>query len=488
MKKKIFLSSLLVVSIFFRLSHSIEKLSLTPSDIKKEYGKAVVLIATLKEQEESVGLGSGFIVDQEGVIVTNYHVIQGAYPAVVKLLNGDIYKEISIVDFDSTRDIAIIKVKGWGLPMVKLGNSDSIDIGERIVVIGNPKGLENTVSDGLLSGIRETGKGYKLHQLTAPVSAGSSGSPVFNSKGQVIGIATSTIIDGQNLNFSVPINYVRGLISKTSKMTLEEFSKLPYYEQTPTSFYSAKILDIKEFLRSFNETVAKFYSSVDNLISGFALTSEPHRKKFRASQFYIDSGIYFAKEQLNDVRDKINKISCNDTLGLDILKEYRYAVSKTTEGLNLILDGLRDKNRGYPNWDKCNEGLVKVSLMLDDLETRANKKHLSLVDTQYPELKDSLLPFMTADSLKKGSAYVGFKYAYAQKDITITWLGENVPRGKTGLAIGDKILGVDTVITFSDIRDYTTFMNDIEPGTRVKFLIERNGEELFIIIKTAKRP
>ena len=199
--------------------------ALTPQQIVEKYGDAVVLIAGIKNKEE-IGLGSGFIVKETGVIVTNYHVMKGAYPAVVKLKNGDIYKDISIIDYDDIRDIAIIKINGFDLPVVKLGNSNNVKVGEQLVVIGNPHGYENTVADGLLSQIRDTEKGYKLHQISVPISAGSSGSPVFNANGEVVGIATLSDVLGQNLNFSVPINYARGLISDKVKYSLKQFAGL----------------------------------------------------------------------------------------------------------------------------------------------------------------------------------------------------------------------------------------------------------------------
>jgi len=220
---------------------------LTVSKIIERYGKAVVLIATDKKGNGKIGLGSGFIVSPEGVIVTNYHIINGAYPVLIKLTNGDIYDNIDIVDTDSKRDIAIVKIKGWNLPTVKLGNSEDIKIGERVVVIGNPKGLENTVSDGLMSAIRDTGKGFKMHQISAPVSEGSSGSPVFNMKGEVIGIATSSMIEGQNLNFSVPINYAKGMITSETKMSLKEFYKESHLLQERWEPKEICIKDIYKF-------------------------------------------------------------------------------------------------------------------------------------------------------------------------------------------------------------------------------------------------
>jgi len=213
-----------ILNINHIFSSSVEA-TLTIPQIVEKYGKAVVLIATAKKDSGTIGLGSGFIVDPNGIILTNYHIIEGAYPALIKSINGDIYDDIYIIETDKKRDIAVLKIKGWNLPFVQLGNSDSIKVGERIVAIGNPEGLENTVTDGLISGIRDTGEGYKLHQISAPISAGSSGSPVFNMKGEVIGVATSSIIEGQNLNFSVPINYAKGLIRNEVQMSLREFSE-----------------------------------------------------------------------------------------------------------------------------------------------------------------------------------------------------------------------------------------------------------------------
>ena len=197
---------------------------LSPMDIMERYGKTVVLITTITKNKE-VRLGSGFIIKSDGVIITNFHVMKGGYPAFVKTRSGDVYDEISVIDFDEKKDIAIIKIKGFDLPKVILGNSNNIKVGERVIVIGNPEGLENSISDGLLSQVRDTGEGYYLHQISAPISHGSSGSPVFNQKGEVIGLATLSYKEGQNLNFSVPINYARGMaLDGPGKISLREFA------------------------------------------------------------------------------------------------------------------------------------------------------------------------------------------------------------------------------------------------------------------------
>jgi S1-C subfamily serine protease len=157
--------------------------------------------------------GSGFLVSGDGRILTNYHVMRDARTARVKLPSGDVYEEVQVLATDPRRDIAIIQIAGWDLPFLELGNSDSVRIGSPVVVIGSPLGLENTVSTGIVSGRRQEPEGYQLIQVSAPASRGSSGGAVLGSQGRVVGIATSQIDVGQNLNFAVPINYARGLLS-----------------------------------------------------------------------------------------------------------------------------------------------------------------------------------------------------------------------------------------------------------------------------------
>ena len=157
-------------------------------------------------------MGSGFVVSADGKIITNFHVIAHAKNATVWLEIDDAYDDVQVLDIDKRKDIAILKIKAVELPFLNLGKSANEEIGATVYTVSNPKGYFNTLSQGLISGVRYR-EGYHVLQFTAPVSHGSSGGPLFNAKGEVIGITSSLDDQGQNLNFAIPVDYLRGLLA-----------------------------------------------------------------------------------------------------------------------------------------------------------------------------------------------------------------------------------------------------------------------------------
>src|SRR5262245_2662418 len=139
------------------------------SEIARDQSKAVVIIEALDERGGVMGQGSGFIVTPQGGVVTNLHVVQGATSLRAKLPGGDTYKTADLIDVDEAKDIAIVKIKGFKLPVVILGDSDKAETGEPIVAISSPEGLVNSISTGVLSGVRRFDT-HRVFQLTAPIS------------------------------------------------------------------------------------------------------------------------------------------------------------------------------------------------------------------------------------------------------------------------------------------------------------------------------
>ncbi len=186
----------------------------TPAQIFSEFAPAVVTISIKGPLGE--GGGTGFVIDDAGTIGTNYHVIDGATEIKVKLMDGTVAEEIEVLAENEAQDLALLKIKTSGkLVPVVLGDSEKVTVGERAVSIGNPLGLEHTLTDGLISARRML-QGKRMIQMSTPVSPGNSGGPLFNLRGEVIGVSTGVYhghsMLAQNLNLAMPINDLRAMI------------------------------------------------------------------------------------------------------------------------------------------------------------------------------------------------------------------------------------------------------------------------------------
>lgn len=199
----------------------------TPSQILDENRSSIAVIVAAGNT--SLKLGTGFFVRSTGLLLTNFHVVEGTDVVGVKTPGSD---EVVLAEkatgFDLDNDLVLLEVEAKKTRPVTLGDSDQARVGEQVVVVGNPEGLEQTISNGLISGIREV-DGRKLFQISAPISEGSSGSPVFNGRGEVIAVVVSSLESGQNLNFAVPINYAKPLLAETAEKAI---SSLPRRSHT----------------------------------------------------------------------------------------------------------------------------------------------------------------------------------------------------------------------------------------------------------------
>ena len=178
----------------------------------KKIQPAVVTVIGFNANGKVIRLGSGFFINDHGQIITNGHVIYGVARAEVKTADGAHYPLKVMVAED--READLVKLVAEGLQ----GNRNYLpiapilpEVGERVVVVGSPLGLEQTVSDGMVSGIRHIPGRGEILQVSAPVSPGSSGGPVANLKGEVVGVATFQMGRGQNLNFAIPGKRVAAL-------------------------------------------------------------------------------------------------------------------------------------------------------------------------------------------------------------------------------------------------------------------------------------
>ena len=216
----------LMTALLFVLLPSVTLGQNTPvsTDIVERASRCVVLLKGVTEG--GTILGSGFLISTDGKIATNLHVIRDMKSGGVQLQSGEVFDSFTVLSFDDRKDIAVLKIPGFDLPVIELGNSNDLRAGEPVLAIGSPKGLQGTVTAGVVSAIRDDpfSGGYKVIQTDAAANPGNSGGPLLNGKGQVIGVVTSKLRASEGLNFAVPINYVRGLLNSTERpMTLAEF-------------------------------------------------------------------------------------------------------------------------------------------------------------------------------------------------------------------------------------------------------------------------
>ncbi len=181
--------------------------------LAKKARPAVMLLVVSDAAGKEIATGTGFLVSSDGKLITNHHVIEHAASAVAKAENGGLFPVEGVLADDPKNDLVLLKLKGKDLPFLPLGNSDKIEGGTRIAVIGSPLGLEGTLSEGIVSAVRELVGNVKVLQVTAAISPGSSGSPVMNAKGDVIGVASALLRGGQALNFALPIDYANRLLA-----------------------------------------------------------------------------------------------------------------------------------------------------------------------------------------------------------------------------------------------------------------------------------
>jgi hypothetical protein len=182
----------------------------SPQDVARNLFPKTVMLTMKDSQGRPTALGSGFIIPK-GYIVTNFHVVEGASSGFIKRAGDRTkYRITGIVEKNEAVDLVILAVDGMPEEGVKLSDRKSIEVGETVFALGNPRGLEGTFSQGIVSSVRELDD-LSLLQITAPISPGSSGGPIADEKGEVVGVAVATFRGGQNLNFAIPAKYVKNL-------------------------------------------------------------------------------------------------------------------------------------------------------------------------------------------------------------------------------------------------------------------------------------
>lgn len=283
LSRKLILSLVLILC-FMSFSDGLESVAVNAGETLQQektvkeiakYAESVVMIKGLDDNDQILSQGSAFCISK-GLFLTNYHVIEGINNIIVETEDDREYEVEGIVKYDADLDLAIIKTKEpIEMKPLEIGSKNDVIQGDKIVTIGSPKGYKNTVSDGVVSGFREY-KDVDLIQISAPITNGSSGGPLFNMKGQVVGVNSSGYSSG-NLNFAIAIDVAKPWIEEVSNKKFSEINVLNV-KNTETlkdlNLEESKELS-KEILNEVNGYLNSFENEeVDEYLSHFYYASE----------------------------------------------------------------------------------------------------------------------------------------------------------------------------------------------------------------------
>ena len=367
-------------------------------------------------------LGSGFIISNDGYIFTNNHVVEQTDKILVKVSDGKEY-EAKIIGTDAKTDIALIKIKpDNSLPFVEIGDSDSVRVGEWVIAIGNPFGLEQTVTAGIVSAKgRVIGAGAydNFIQTDASINPGNSGGPLFNMAGKVIGINTAIVAQGQGIGFAIPMNMAKSILSD-----------LKTKGKVTRGWLGISVQDI-------SEDIAKNLN---------------HKNKNGAlvSDVFKDDPADKAGIKVGDVIVEINGKAIKDT------HELLLTIASLHVGEKVLIKGLRDgKEISFQ---------VVVTERKDKPEIALTKKSGGYFGIAAQEITKDLAKQMGISS---------------DAGVIVTDVEEGSPADDVGIQTQDIIVQVNKV-KVSSMKKYTTEMNKAAEKKSVILLVKRGKSNFFV--------
>jgi S1-C subfamily serine protease len=287
-------------------------------------------IPTPKEHLER-GTGSGFLISQDGLLLTNAHVVEGVERVKVTLKNGRTYQG-KVLGVDSMTDVAVVKIEDRNLPMVIFGKAEALIPGEWAIAIGNPLGLDNTVTVGIISALGRTSsevgvpdKRVRFIQTDAAINPGNSGGPLLNAQGEVIGINTAIRADAQGLGFAIPIETARKVAAQLSSKGKAEHPYIGIHMVTLSPELRGQLNQTQEF--------GVQVTREDGVIVLRVVENSP------AAKAGIRPGDIIAKvsgkpvQTASDVQEGVEKSSIGGDLDIEIEREGKFLTLKVQPGV-----------------------------------------------------------------------------------------------------------------------------------------------------------
>jgi serine protease Do len=382
----------------------------------------------IPEQEfQQRSLGSGFILDKDGYIVTNHHVIMDADEITVKLRNGEEI-QARIIGTDASTDLALIKIQSnENLPTLQLGDSEQLKVGQWVIAIGSPFGLEHTVTAGIISAkgrIIGAGPYDDFIQTDASINPGNSGGPLVNMEMEVVGINTAIVAGGAGIGFAIPINMARNVIDQ-----LKETGEVI------RGWIGVAIQDLDEELKA--------YFGVDRgVLVASVFEGDPADKAGIRPNDIILSVNGRDMESSRDLSRHISDLSVGDETAVQI---YRQGEIRTVTVTIAKREVSQRRETTQPPDQTPDELGVQVSEITPDIA-----RQLALPDS---------------------------------RGVIVSSLMEGGKAARAGMAVGDVILEINHK-PVNNLNDYRSIMKDLEEGDQAQFYINRPNRGYLVIALT----
>ncbi|MCI5072144.1 Do family serine endopeptidase [bacterium] len=375
-------------------------------------------------KQEQRGLGSGFVISEQGYVVTNNHVVKGANRVVVIFSDEKEY-EAKVIGQDAKTDLALLKITDQKrkFPAVVLGDSDQLEVGDVVVAIGNPFGLSHTTTQGIVSA-KERSIGISeyddLIQTDASINPGNSGGPLLNIHGEVVGINTAIIASGQGLGFAIPIN-----MAKTILLSLKETGKVE------RAWLGVQI----QQLTQDHVKAMRLKSNQGALIAEVIKGSPAEKAGLKAGDVVVKFG--------NKTIEKWTQLSA--------------VVATSSTNKKITMKIIRDGRVVFPK--------VKLEKRKEDLKPQSS------VEKSVKQGYDAL--GLVVEPLNKGAKEKGLK---------IVKVKPNSQAFKEGLRKGDIILQLNQQ-NMTSTEKYAKLIKDIRPGDYILMRVQKQQRALFIAFR-----
>ena len=436
-------------------------------DLKPEqlYKKVLpsVMTLTVQKADGTTATGTGFLAVKEGLAVTAWHVVKDATRATAKFSDGEQFEVSGLVDNDGKRDVALVRVKEFGRPLLPLATA-APEVGTKAYAVGAPEGLEFSLSDGLISQTQKDG-GVTLYQFSCPVSPGNSGGPLVNAGGEVVGVVSRQFRDGQNLNFAMPAAYALALDATLPTRAWECIK--------PDQHKPGEVAAVTAGDALANERLADCFVTLSNTMTALQVTDDLLRKDNGAGFMAgVPPFIYALQRSLASESDDLDHLKPADPTRELARLSLVGRVSAASESLDLLVQAIRAAQSGGGWYGPPNDLMAQSASHLPDFARPYPAAVREL--WQSPGFR-AALPGAGVMGMPEDTT--GFRLgasAWVHSPLALAVVAKNLLADKLGLRAGDRLLSVGDQEPKS-LLDLKVAIKG-NPGGRLRLAVTRGGK------------